>query len=196
MSIHRSFSLSQHMSGPRPPNTLHRPLIAPEVIVDDDDDEDLGTLISTDDLDIMSLDSPPQTLPHPQAKHHPSDLGRAFPSFTRLNKSSGSRIPKDGPATRKLEKDFDTQDAESDPIGCFSDEPEPASRQSFSELPRSGIVKKNISKFEGQDMAQDTEGSPGPRIDLRTQPSTIKNRMKLKVTQFNSCILAVSLGCN
>jgi hypothetical protein len=174
------------MSGTHLPNNRQRPPIASDLTAEDD--EDLGTLIPSDDLDIMNLDSPhtlppsKSIVPHSRARNHPSDLTRAIPSSTPF--TSKSRKTKDGPATRKLEKDLDTQD-DSDPIMLFSDESEPASRQPFSELPRSGIVKENVSKFEGPGIAQNTVVDAGPRIDLRTQcRSTLKGKMKHKVTQF------------
>jgi hypothetical protein len=161
-------SPSHHTSGKSHTNNA-RPLIV------DDDDEDLGTPVNTDELNIIDVDSPfpPSSLSARQVERH--RYGKAITSLAVRDTSGGSRIVKDGPATRRLEMNLDSQEAESDPIGRFSDDPEPIP------MSRPGLVRERVSKIENADH------TTGPRRDLRNdQPPRIKNQMKVKVTQSKS----------
>ena len=178
---------SHHTHTPGTHTTTKRPLIPSEITFVDDEEEDLGTPLTTDELDIIELDPPhyptktKSSLSTLRARRNQLDTGKAIPSLSVLSTNSGSRVVKDGPATRRLENDLDARDQESDPIRGFSEDPEPPSQQ--LDMPRKGIVKENISRFEPP---RNTEGSNGPRVDLRrhqgsTSKLSIKNRMKLKV---------------
>jgi hypothetical protein len=133
------------------------------------DDEDLGTLalVSTDDLD-TSTDPPLRpTLPPPQAEHRLSNFDKPVSPLDGFPDCC-SRIPKDGLAKRKLEKDLNTQGTESSP-----DEIEPAFRRSFP----TGVLRST------QVPAWITEGDAGPSVALCTpQRPTIIGKMKRKVT--------------
>jgi hypothetical protein len=168
----------------------------------DDSEEDLGTTINTDELNIIDVDSPlplaqtEESLSTRRARRHQFDRDKAIPSLAVLGSRSGFRSVKDGPATRKIERNFDIIGTESDPIVNFSDEAEPASEQPFPmSVPRKGLVQNRISKIEKADRARNTEETSGPRVDLRVHQGnrSIKAQMKHRVTQSSHFILKVML---
>lgn len=153
-------------------NSNRRPLTAPEITVVDDKEEDLGTIVTTDELNIIDVDSP-----WPPSRTTINRL-KSISSPAVTGPSSGSRFVRDGSATRKLEKNLDI---ESDPIGYFPDDSPPASEHLFPmsvpcTVPHKGTVQEKILKIEKEVRAV-------PRVDLRSHQGHvrgIKNQMKLK----------------
>lgn len=141
----------------------------------DDKEEDLGTIVTTDELNIIDVDSP-----WPPSRTTINRL-KSISSPAVTGPSSGSRFVRDGSATRKLEKNLDI---ESDPIGYFPDDSPPASEHLFPmsvpcTVPHKGTVQEKILKIEKEVRAV-------PRVDLRSHQGHvrgIKNQMKLKVAQ-------------
>lgn len=155
-----------------------KPLIGPDTIFVEDNEEDLGTPLTTattDDMNVIDVDLPispkATTMRHVQrSKCYPSTGRKAIPSLALNGQRSSGPHARGGPSTQTLERTPSDhhEDAESDPIAYFPEDPEPFPMTLNSRGKRGGNVNAMVSQIEG---------TVGPRVDLR-----MTSRMRAKVT--------------